>query len=360
MPRQIHQMLPTVHSGDAIGNLVFDLRSLFRDWGYVSEIFAETWDRRFSKACHSYKEYKRFCHPDNILLLHYATGGQVNRFVENVPDRVILQYHGLTPAHFFYWVNGTLAHELLGARRDLEALGGRFPAISDSIYNQQELESMGFQVLGVVPPILSFDHLDPEPSATGTGQPQRGPEKLDTVDWLHVGRLVPNKCIHDVIKCFYYYHTWITPRSRLFIVGSGREMQPYIDELRQLVARLGLNESVILTGHVENPARFYQLADVYISMSEHEGFCIPLVEAMRYDVPVFAYASTAIPYTLGDAGVLFHHKEYSLIAEMVHQVVTDDSLKKNLIRRQRARLAAFAPNIARAQLRECLERASHP
>jgi glycosyltransferase involved in cell wall biosynthesis len=348
MPRQIHQILPYLTYSDAIGNLALELRHLFQEWGYPSEIFAENWDRRLAKECHSYLEYGRYSRADNLLILHYSTGGETNRFVLDVPDQIVVYYHNITPPHYFDRVNGMLAQSLREARRDIEHLVHRAPAICDSPYNRQELEKMGFQILGVVPPILTFDHLD------GTRN-TLGQEKHGATDWLHVGRLAPNKCIHDIIKTFYYYHIRIASRSRLFLVGSWEGLEPYVNDLRQLIARLDLGESIMLTGRVDSLVEFYRMADVYLSMSEHEGFCIPLIEAMYFDLPVLAYASTGVPATLGDAGVLIQHKAYPVIAEMVHEIIADEKLRGRLIQNQRARLAAFAPDVVRAQLRACLD-----
>jgi glycosyltransferase involved in cell wall biosynthesis len=251
-------------------------------------------------------------------------------------------------------VNGALAQELKEARRDLDKLAGSVSAICDSPYNQRELEEKGIRVLGIVPPILSFSHLD---RGLDHDNVQVGirPESQDTINWLHVGRLAPNKCIQDIIKAFYYYHKWITPESRLFLVGSGHGAQPYVDDLQRLVARLGLVEAVIFTGLVEQVAKFYHMAHVYISMSEHEGFCIPLVEAMYCGLPVIAYASTGIPFTMGDAGALIRRKEYPLVAEVVHEIVTNALLRSRLVEGQRARLAVFAPDATYVKLRACLD-----
>ena len=350
MPRQIHQILPFFGYGDAIGNHALGLRRVLREWGYPSEIFAEVWEPRLAKECHPYHTYREFSHPDNLLILHYSVGGQVNRFVLNLPDRVVIYYHNITPPHFFYAVNGDLARRLQEARRDLPLLVEKASAIADSPDNQRELESIGFRVLGVVPPLLSFEYSQ----SSHTIRFELTSDQSETT-WLHVGRLAPNKCIHDVIKSFYYYHTWIAPRSRLLLVGTADGMQEYVDALQRLVSRLGLEGAVIFTGRVEQVGHYYQMADVYVSMSEHEGFCIPLVEAMRYGVPVLAYASTGVPSTMGDAGVLILRKEYPAVAEIAHEVITNDSLRARLVKSQRDRLAAFAPEVVRDQLRKCLD-----
>jgi glycosyltransferase involved in cell wall biosynthesis len=357
MLRQVHQILPTLAYGDAIGNQVLELRRLLREWGYASEIFAEHWHPRFASECRPYEEYRRFSHLDNLLILHYSIGGAVNRFVLGIADRRVIYYHNITPAHFFYRVNGEMARWLEEARRDLALFAGKIPALAASPYNQQELGALGFKVIGVAPYILTSEQLESGAASAGAAKIRQRFDKSETIDWLFVGRLVPNKCIHDIIKTFYYYHAWMAPNSRLFLVGSGEGTESYLADLYHLVTRLGLDGAVIFAGHyaaADGLAAFYQMADVYLSMSEHEGFCIPLVEAMRFDIPVLAYASTGVPYTMGNAGVLFQRKEYPLIAEMVYEIIGDTSLRERLVTTQRARLDAFAPEKAREQFRACL------
>jgi glycosyltransferase involved in cell wall biosynthesis len=169
---------------------------------------------------------------------------------------------------------------------------------------------------------------------------------------------VPNKCIQDIIKAFYYYHTWITPESRLLLVGSDAEMGAYAVDLRRLTHRLGLGEAVVFAGPygaADGLAAFYRQADVYVSMSEHEGYCVPVVEAMYYGIPVMAYASTGVPYTMGEAGVMLLEKEYPVVAEMAHELITNDGLRKQLLAGQRRRLEALSPEMARTQFQACLD-----
>ena len=116
MFRQIHQLLPFIAYGDAIGNQVLELRRLLRELGYASEIFAENWDPRLSDVCRSYHEYRKQSHPDNLVILHYSIGGEVNRLVLSLPDRAVIYYHNITPAHFFYAVNGHMARQCNEAR----------------------------------------------------------------------------------------------------------------------------------------------------------------------------------------------------------------------------------------------------
>ncbi|MBI4787806.1 MAG: glycosyltransferase family 4 protein [Chloroflexi bacterium] len=357
-PRQIHQILPFFAYGDAIGNQVLELRRLLRNWGYVSEIFAENWDPRLAGECRSYREYHRLSHKDNLLILHYSTGGEANHFVLTVPDHVVIYYHNITPAHFFYWANGAVAREVEQARRELEQLAGKLPAIAASPYNAQELQGMGFTVLGVAPYILTFERLDAGLQNHGAAEIKQRFADPQAINWLYVGRLAPHKCVHDIIKAFYYYHAWITPRSRLLLVGTGTGLEHYVADLHRLTHKFGLDESVVFAGHYgagDGLAAFYQIADLYVCMSEHEGFCIPLVEAMYYGLPVLAYASASVPFTLGTAGVMMQKKDYATIAETAHEIATCDALRSRLIAGQHTRLATFAPGPARAQFRACLD-----
>ena len=357
-PRAIHQMLPTLTAHDAIGQHVIELQNLFRGWGYDSEIYAERWHPQLAQACRPYQSYSSVSHPDNLVLLHYSIGGDINHFARQLPDRLVLDYHNITPASYFYPYNCELALQLDEARRELGSFAGRAPAIADSEYNGRELESLQFRLLGVVNPIFALHqseaHADPGTTASLVQRYGRA----GSVHWLHVGRLAPNKCIHDIIKAFHYYHRWINPASRLLLVGSSAGLETYVDELFALVTRLELDGAVAFCGSVNQAADFYALADVYVAMSEHEGFCIPLVEAMQHGVPVVAFASTAVPETLGGAGVLIRKKDFPVIAELAHEVVTNAGFRRSLIAGQRARYGRFSLETAQQTLRASLEGAA--
>jgi glycosyltransferase involved in cell wall biosynthesis len=360
--RAIHQALPTLGYGDAIGNQVRHIQALLRARGYASEIFAEHWDSRYNDRCKHYSTYAAYSHKDNLLLLHYSTGGDINAWAKSQADQLGLIYHNITPAHFFEGVDDEMAQRLAQARIALREFKS-IPAIADSPYNQLELESLGFGVLGVVPPVLNLAALDAELSLPGASHIQKMFGKRSTaqapnsVDWFFVGRHVPHKGLHHLIKAFYYFHRFIQPHSRLLLAGNSSGMESYMDSLFDLVTQLGLDGAVVFVGAVgEGLAALYQMADVYVSMSEHEGFCVPLVEAMHYDVPILAYDCTNVPFTLGDAGVLVKRLDYRLFAELAHEMTSNDTLRQQIIRTQRARLPAFAPELVEKQLFECLER----
>jgi glycosyltransferase involved in cell wall biosynthesis len=136
--------------------------------------------------------------------------------------------------------------------------------------------------------------------------------------------MIPNKKIEDVIRFFHAYHRWFNPRSRLLLVGAHSGFERYVAMLQNLIDRLGASD-VHFLGHVSNQelTAYYELADVFLCASEHEGFCVPLVESFHMGVPVLAFGATAIPATMDGAGILYHHKDPVRVAALIDQVVTD-------------------------------------
>jgi glycosyltransferase involved in cell wall biosynthesis len=147
----------------------------------------------------------------------------------------------------------------------------------------------------------------------------------------------------------------VRPDSRLVLVGSARGLGTYAEYLHELVEKLRLTD-VLFAGHVNAAqlAAYYASASVYLSMSEHEGFGVPLLESMFFGVPIVAYKATAVPETLGDAGVLITVKEHAATAELIGLLVEDQELRKRVIARQKARLAVFWPDRVGERLQELL------
>ncbi len=350
-PRAIHQILPFFAYGDAVGNQALAMRDLLRGAGHASDIFAENCDRRLERQCHPYRDYGRYTNSENFLIFHYSTHGQVSSYVAGLRDRVVLYYHNVTPPRFFHWINGELARDLEEARQALGSWADQVPAIAASFYNAQELEALNFQVLGIAPYIMQFRQLDEGLTGRGAAQILRQFSDPNMFDWLFVGRIVPNKRIEDIIRSFYYFHRWMVPSSRLFLVGSSTGAEEYAQTLELLTRRLSLSDSVVFAGHysaMEGLAAWYKLADLYMCMSEHEGFCIPLVEAMHYELPVIAYAAAGVPFTLGNAGVWVKRKDCPMIAEVAYELKCNEQFRFHILKKQSERLAVFNPETARA------------
>ncbi len=331
---QIHQILPTLSPADAIGNEVRLMQALFQEWGYTSHIFADNWHPNTPAL--DYNTYNKYSRKENILIYHYAIGSDITEFFKKLPDRKIIIYHNLTPAEFFIGINEGLYKVLKEGRDSLSSLVPSVElAIGDSEYNRQELETMGFSRTAVLPILIDFDTYD----RFNTSLVRKFTD--DYVNILFVGRISPNKKQEDLLKVFYYYKS-INPKSRLILVGGYNGCERYIEQLRGIVEKLHISD-VLFTGSVpfKDLISYYKIADVFLCMSEHEGFCVPLVESMFFDIPIIAYNSTAVPHTLGNSGILIKQKKFGEIAELINIITKDNNFKKKIIEQQKKRYHEF-------------------
>lgn len=331
---EIHQILPTISPGDAIGNEVMEIKRVLNEWGYKSEIYAQ--HIHPDVEAKEYKDYKKVASEKNILIFHFSIGSDISEFIKSLPDKKVMIYHNVTPYQYFIGVNETLVSLLLNAREELLSLVDYVDlSLGVSEYNRLELEEMGFKNTDVLPIILDFDDLKSYNKKTYVKYDD------DFVNLLFVGRITPHKKQDDILKIFYYYKK-INPKSRLFLVGAYDGCEVYYEYLKDLVKTLNLND-VHLVGKADfgDLLSYYRLANIFVCMSEHEGFCVPILESMYFEVPVIAYNSTAVPYTLANAGILVNKKDYCEIAEMIGVLMENEELKINIVNRQKERLKEF-------------------
>jgi len=339
MPPAIHQVLATLGYGDAIGHEVLGIQRVLRAAGFSSEIFVESSDPRVEDLTVDYRELPAVSHPDNILIHHFSIGSRASRVAYALPDRMVLVYHNITPPQYFVDVHPLLVHLCYGGRRELSSYPARVDlALGDSEYNRQELAETGFPATGVLPVIPDFSHL-----AGPANYMQAGAFDDDWVNVMFVGRMIPNKRIEEVIRTFHAYKQFFNPRSRLLLVGSHAGFESYFAMLQNMMGRLGTAD-VHFLGHITNEelTAYYELADVFLCASEHEGFCVPLVEAFHMGVPVLAYAAAAVPATMDGAGVLFDRKDPIYVAALINEIVSDHALRDRIIDGQDAALDRLA------------------
>jgi glycosyltransferase involved in cell wall biosynthesis len=331
----VHQVLATLGYGDAIGHEVLGIRRVLRAAGFASEIFVETADRRLEHLTRDYRELPEQSHPDNLLIHHFSIGSRASRVAYALPDRMALVYHNITPPEYFLGIHKRLVELCYHGRRELRAYVDRVVlALGDSEFNRRELEHVGFLDTGVLPVVPSFTHLDVAPSRTLAGRFDDGWTNL-----LFVGRVIPNKKLEDIIRFFHAYKTKHNPRSRLIFVGSYSAFETYLTMLHDLVARLRLPD-VHFLGHVSNEelTALYDIADVFVCASEHEGFCVPIVEAFHKGVPVLAFAATAVPATMDGAGVLYETKDPAHVAALIAAIAGNTRLQAAIVEAQDAAL----------------------
>jgi glycosyltransferase involved in cell wall biosynthesis len=290
------------------------------------------------------------------LLYHSSVGSPVADFVAQRPEPIIVDYHNITPPSFFVRWEPVVAGALSLGRRQLARLAPRARlGLADSSFNAQELSEIGFAPTAVVPILLDVAALDRVSAERAVLDRVRSAARNGGRTWLFVGRLAPNKAQHDVVKAFAAYRRFHDPHGRLCLVG-GSSSHSYSEALHEFVDALGLRDAVDFTGPVSDAAlrAYYEAADVLVVCSEHEGFCVPLVEAMHRRVPIVAYAAAAVPETIGDGGLLLDNKRPCNVAAAVARVLDDERLRSRLLDAGTARLAEFDVATSRRKLLDAL------
>ena len=336
---EINQLVAGFSSGDAISNYTRELQKIFRSWGYRSEIYVQpsSIDPQVIDLCRPMSEHQEHSSSGNILIYHFSIGAMASDYFQNIPDTKVVIYHNITPAHYFAMINPEMARYLEEGRRELLELASVTDlALGVSEYNRREMEEAGFKNTYVLPLTVDWSGMDGKPDRRILRRYLNRGEIL-----LFVGRLVPNKKIDDLLKAFYYFKL-IKPRSKLILVGKYKDTLKYYDYLQTIIHDLDL-EDVVFSGHTTHAEllAYYKLASVYLCLSEHEGFCLPLMEAMHFGIPVMAYAAAAVPDTMAGSGVLIKEKNYPEIAEMMALICGNPEFRRKISEGQYRRLAKF-------------------
>jgi L-malate glycosyltransferase len=345
----VNQWVPAAHKGDAIGDSARRVRALLRELGHQSDLYAMTIDDHLRGDVISWTDAGAT--RGDLTIFHFALVSPMTAAFAQLSSGRVLQYHNVTPAHFFAGYDAAIFRLAMLGREDLKSLVGHTDlAFGDSEYNRQELESLGFTNTGVFPIAVDTGRI--------TGAPRR--PALETVlaeegwrNFLFVGRIVPNKKIEDHIKLAEHYKRYVDEQYRFIFVGKTDATPRYFAAIQEMLERYRMPAGrFIFTGPVpdDDLATYYRMASAYISLSEHEGFCVPLLEAMAADVPVMAYAAAAVPDTLGGAGVQFAPKDLEHAAELLGELAYNDTLRAQVIAGQRRRLADFGDERIRREL----------
>ncbi len=345
---RIDQWVPTLHRGDAIGDSARLMREAFRAWGHVADVYALELDPDLEGDGRRFEEWKPGDSTD-VVILHYALPSPLTAALREHRGRRVLLHHNITPAEYFLGWDPEMVRICTLGREELSTLAPHVDlGLADSEFNRLELEALGFRRTGVLPIYLDFRRYREAPGPVLRRMLDDGLANL-----LFVGRLAPNKRPEDLIRLASYWKRFISPDVRLVLAGKGPRHRAYFDALQALACEEGFTPwEVVFLGHVTHHDLLacYSTASVFVSMSEHEGFGVPLVESMLMRVPVLAYSATAVPHTLGGAGVQFTEKRLPEVAEIAHALVTDDGLRAQVLAGQDRRLSAFAPDAVEGAL----------
>ena len=340
----IHQLLSAAAPHDATTEQALIWRRLLREWGYESEIVAESVHPELMGSVRMLDRGGRRLVRSGGVVLHYTIWSSAAEAALGTREQFGLCYHNITPGDLLREFNPSLAALCDRGRDALPDFRGRVSAlIADSSFNAADLREAGLGDATVVP--LGFE-LPPE-------VPRRDPSPEPVV--LSVGRIVPNKRLEDVIKAFALYQRRHAPRASLVLVGPYQGFESYRQALDLLVFRARARR-VFFTGQISLAARdaWYRRADVYLSMSVHEGFCVPLIESLAHGVPVVANDAGAMPETLGGAGLVVDGSDLALVAEALHELTSSRSTRDVLADAADVRLAELQPEALAPRIRSAL------
>jgi glycosyltransferase involved in cell wall biosynthesis len=351
----VHQILPNLEYGDAISNYAILLRRVLRSMGHRSRLYVCHIHPKFYFQAWPFKAIQRLAKNEDITwIYHYSIGSEITQIARNLLGRIVLLFHNITPPLLTVQAQSHLTSYSHAGLEDLKTIIA-LPrvAIGSSEYNRAQLAKIGFRNTDVLPVVLDYARFDRPAKRSIVSAYRDG-----GVNFLTVGRIVPHKKIEDVIRIFHYYHECINPHSRLFVVGDPKGMEAYQARLIQLCRALNLS-NVHFTGKVRfrELLSYYRIADVYLCMSEHEGFCVPLLECMYLGVPIIANLCTGIGETMGDAGILVRQKRFDEIAEMAHLLISDKDLRARVIQKQKERTRFYSEEHLVRQLNAILVKA---
>jgi glycosyltransferase involved in cell wall biosynthesis len=348
-----NQLLPAFHAHDAIGDETRCLHRLAREQGWEPHIFALEADPQVAHWTTPLERFPRCDEPGAVNLLHYALPSPLTPMLLGARGRKILLYHNITPGHWFAEEHPELVHLARAGREELRHAAPRVDlGLADSEFNRRELQEAGAARTAVLPIAVDWSRYEQ--------QSRPVLQRMfhdDFTNILFVGRVSPNKRHEEIIRIYACYKRFVRERSRLFLVGKWRGFPRYYHRLQQLLTRHKIGD-VFFTGPVEQDelVTYYSLAHVFLSMSAHEGFCVPLLEAMHFDLPILAHDAAAVPHTLAGAGILLRHNADPLtIAELIHEILTNHPLRERILQRQRQTLQQYRTPAIAARFRSILQ-----
>jgi glycosyltransferase involved in cell wall biosynthesis len=340
----VHQLLAALSHGDAVSNEALAIQRILRAAGYASDIFAEHADPRMRGLVRPLEEYALVSSVETVCFFHFAIGSAAGPMIFGAPDKLVLFYHNVTPAHFFLGFNNHLTGLCYHGRRQLERYRERTAlALTPSEFNRRELEAIGFARTAVLPIVLDLA-VYAKPLSTALSRLLKDGKR----NVLFVGRLSPNKGVDAVLRAFSLFQRR-NPRSRLILVGDNRGVRHYTERLLEMTRALRLTD-VVFAGHVDEDdlLAYYSSADVFLCLSEHEGFCVPLLEAMVFSLPVIALDRGAVRETLEGSGVLVGESDPVLVAGLMEEVLAKGPFREAVLsseRRRVERLRAADPGL---------------
>lgn len=348
----IHQFSAGFQLGDAISQEMLEIKRLLAKEKYEGKIYAEnvfSSDRKYAE-----KITKAKIKPSDVIVYHHSIHSKVLDFLLQFPNKKILIYHNVTPENFFEPYDLRFSYLLRKGREDLEIIREHFQHFfAVSHFNLNELIHLGFKQSRIFPLHLNFqkwnlDSLDQKTKVKSFHNPS----------FLFVGRIAPNKRQDDLIRFARIWKSNYGNQFSLRMLGfCNPDQQSYLDELNFMISQLDLQEEVKIISYVDESKlkKIYFESNLFLSMSEHEGFCVPLMEAMHFQLPVVAYSAGAVPETLGDAGILFQTKDFDLLAKEIDKIFQNIEYRNSILYQQNQRLDLYLKSTSILPLLEVIK-----
>lgn len=337
----IYQYHTSITNHDAISNNVFDIYRMLEKHHYECKIFADQTNYSGPLKVYKTEQILKKITKDDLLLMHFGIGADLFDELNELPCKIVMIYHNITPPKYFSAKDGDYAREAQRGLRQLNQIVDKVHcAIAVSDFNAKDLIKYGYKNIEVIPIVKDFNSMPKDENNS------LRKDMKNTTNILFVGRLSPQKCQNDIVKTFYFYQKYYNSDSRLYIVGGyGSEEEFYLN-VKNVIEKLKLEDKVILTGKVSDKdlVTYYKNSNLFLSMSEHEGFSVPALECMYYGVPVLAYYfGGALPDTVGTGAVYFTKKDYFEIAGIMDHLINDKELKQKLVLNEKKELERFDP-----------------
>lgn len=344
---KIIQIAHALTKDDAASRQLINMDAMLQELGYDTAMYAHKVDNQLGDSVRTMEGFH--ADKDDIVIYHMTTGTSFNNWVANYPHKIVMYYHNITPAKFFFgnaW--GSWWKCIKGRRQLKKIVKNTFFSWAASEYSRKELEALGLQhtrELSIAVEPDKYTHYE-------LVQELLDKYNDDVTTLLMVGRGVPHKKLDEAIEAVAWYKNNISDKIRLVLAGNVKPS--YGKKLYTMAQKLNVEDNVLFTGKISNEelCTWFRIVDGVLSLSEHEGFCVPLVEGMIFDKPVFAYACSAVPETLGKAGILIYDKSPKNIATTIHNVLTDEEILDKLAAGRKQRLEELSCDKLLVQLRQ--------
>ena len=335
----IEQFLPAFHYGDATSNSALAFHEYLLSAGISSRLVTLTSDKNVIEKVTLFKDYSK--NPESVKLLHFAIPSPLTDYFRNLSGKKVMIYHNITPSRFFPEYSEFLTRFTHDGRKHLETLADSFDlSLGVSEFNAADLRELHFRNVKVFPLIVDLNDYD-----RPHNQAYYNLINDERKNILCVGRIAPNKKIEDAVKMLFFYKKYLSPSIRLIVAGNIHSVPKYFAAVRDLASRFYLTaEDILFTGHIrfDEFLSVYKISDVYLSMSEHEGFCLPVIESFKTGLPVAAFDAGAIRETVGDGGLVFNTKDPEKVAGILDYLMNNEKVRNKLISSGNDRLSRYA------------------